>query len=351
MKKNVFVLVLLGLVCMGFMIHSGYARASSAKPINLKFAYWPPPVSTPPKMVFEPWAKKVEQRTNGRVKITFYGGEALGKAPDHYDLALRGTADISWIDPNFTPGAFPLVESIALPMEFPSSEVASAVFWELMKKYMMNTSFKKVKVLFVHTTGLFQLFSRKKQVRKLEDLKGMKLAATSPTLSKIIKALGGVPVFMPEPDIYTSLERGLLDGRWQEWEGAWVFKMPEVTKYRTANVNLATNTCMAIMNLDAWNKLPKDIQKIFDETTGLELSRFAGATFDKQCEKFLEIIKDYDKKAGKAPIYYLPDSERARWVKAISGVAGAWAKEKESKGLPANAVVKDLRDAVKRYSK
>ena len=275
----------------------------------------------------------------------------MGAAPDHYDLVLKGTADIGWIDPNFTPGVFPLIGAIALPMLFPNSEVAGAVFWEMMDKYMADTEFSKVKVLWVYPTGLFQLWTREKQVKTVEDIKGLKLACTSTVLTKITEALGGVPVFMPEPDIYTSLERGMLDGRWHEWEGGWTWKAHEVTKYRTANVDLATNTNVIIMNLDAWNSLPPDIQKILDEASGLEYSMYSGGVWDATNEEFLPIVMDYDEKAGNPPIYYLPDDERARWKEAITPVYDEWVNEMEAEGLPGKAIFEDVLAAVKKHSK
>lgn len=347
--KKIF-LVSLAIVLVSGLVFWSSAIAAPQEPIKLKFAYWPPPVCPPAVRILHPWGERIEERTNGRVKVTFYPAEALGKAPDHYDLCLKGTADIVWIDPNFTPGVFPLIGVIALPMQFPKSEVAGAVFWELMEKYMADTEFKKVKVLWVYPTGLFQLWTRKKQVRKLEDLKGMKLSCTSDVLVKITKALGAVPVFMPEPDIYTSLERGLLDGRWHEWEGGWTWKAHEVTKYRTANVDLGTNTNVIMMNLDSWNKLPRDIQKIVDECSGLKYSQYSGKVWDETNVEFLPKIIDYDKKAGNPEIYYISDSERARWKEAVTPVYDEWVNEMEAKGLPGKAILKDLRALVKKYS-
>ena len=221
----------------------------------------------------------------------------------------------------------------------------------MMDKYMADTEFSKVKVLWVYPTGLFQLWTREKQVKTLADIDGLKLACTSTVLTKITEALGGVPVFMPEPDIYTSLERGMLDGRWHEWEGGWTWKAHEVTKYRTANVDLATNTNVIIMNLDAWNSLPPDIQKILDEASGLEYSMYSGGVWDATNEEFLPIVMDYDKKAGNPPIYYLPDDERARWKEAITPVYDEWVNEMEAEGLPGKAIFEDVLAAVKKHSK
>lgn len=344
MKKTncVLMIIISALLFGGFLSSTSLASDNGKGAINLKFAYWVPPTSTPAQKVYIPWAKEIEKRTNNKVKVVLYGGEAMGKAPDYYTMCRMGVADIVQIEPNFTPGVFPLTEAISLPMEFNSAEVASAVLWELFEKYMKDSEFKKVKVLITHTTGISQLFSTKK-IMALEDFKGVKFAATSTMLMKTINALGGAAVMMPEPDIYTSLERGLIDGRFHEWEGAWVFKMNEVTKYRTANVNLNSNTLMIIMNLNKWNSLPDDVKQIFDDVSGLVASKAAGRAFDEQDKVHLEKIISYDKSAQNPEIYYLPANERERWKATTSIIAEEWVKEKDKMGLPGTAIVKDLR--------
>ena len=347
-------LVSVAILLVGAFVLAGCAKPATAptsqEPIELKFAYWFPPVSPPGSRAIEPWGDVIEKATNGRVKITFYGGETLGKAPDHYDLCLKRTADITAIDPSFTPGVFPLCEAITLPMQFPSSEVAAEVWWDLMEKYMAKAECSKVKVLWVYPTATFQMMTRTKQVRTLEDLKGMKFSATSPMLAKTTEALGAVPVVMAEPDIYTSLERGLIDGRWCDWECAWTWKAYEVTKYRTDNIGLGVNTNIVVMNLDSWNSLPPDIQKIIDENTGFDKSRSCGAMFEALPDEFLPKLLDYDQKAGNPEIYSLPESERERWVEAVGPVCDDWANDMEAKGLPGKQVLEDLRSLVKKYS-
>ena len=75
-------------------------------------------------------------------------------------------------------------------------------------------------------------------------------------------------MILMETEIYTGLERGMLDGRWQEYQGLKTWKCGEVTKYRTENVKIFTHQNIIGMNLAKYNSLPADIKKIFDDTTG-----------------------------------------------------------------------------------
>jgi TRAP-type C4-dicarboxylate transport system substrate-binding protein len=283
------------------------------------------------------------------VNITIYPGGALGAAEDHYDLCLYGAADIIFVSPHVTSGIFPLDDALTLPLEFPSSEIASVVYWELMEKYLKNTQYRDVKILFVYTTGLVQLHTIDRQVRTLEDFKGLRLSTDSSMKTKITKALGGTPVFMSPPDLPTSLDRGLIDGTFNEWEGAWTWKLHDVTNKRTGNLGLTTHLSVIMMNLDVWNSLPNEIQKIFNETSGYERSRSAGAVFDELESNYLEKIMNYDKQAENSGIYFLPEDEKTRWKEELSIVSKEWVKEQERKGLPATALLGDLRKLVKKY--
>jgi len=351
MKKVYLFIVSLVIMLMVGVFFSSNTVAAADETINLKLAHWAPPAHSITKYVILPWCKDVEKRTNGRVKITVYGGGSLGSAPDHYDLALKGTADISFIAPSFTPGVFPLTDIMNLPMLFPSSEVAGSAFWELYGKYLKDTEFGKVKVLWGVPTSTFELTTRQKPVQKLEDLKGLKFASTSPVLNKIIKQLGAVPVFMPAPEVYTSLERGLVDGVFYGWESITTFGHYSITKYRTDNIHLGINFAMMIMNKKTWNNLPSDIRNIIDDMTGAKLSRRSGKVFDEGDIEARAQIVTHDKKVNNPPIYLLSKAERERWKKAVLPLSISWAEKTEKKGLPGKAVLKDMQAWVEKYSK
>jgi TRAP-type C4-dicarboxylate transport system substrate-binding protein len=105
-KKNLIVVSsIVGMVaCMLIVV----ASTVSAKTIDLKFATGFSPKHTMQTKVFEPWAEKINKLSNGKVKVTFFPGGALGKTPDHYDLAEKGITDISYTLHDYTPGRFPM---------------------------------------------------------------------------------------------------------------------------------------------------------------------------------------------------------------------------------------------------
>ena len=354
MKKLFFVLVLTlvsALILVGGAKESRAASSESGKVIELQFAYWPPPPAPICRVGFEGWGPAVESATNGRVKIKYFGGSALGAPPAHYDLATSGTADIAVMTPEFTPGAFPLSCIANLPALFSSSEIAATSLYQYHQKYTVGTELKKVKLLAVSPTSPHQLHMIKKQIKTLEELKGLKLACTSVAHAKTIEALGAVPVKMVEGEVFTALERGMVDGRLHAWDSIVTHKTMEVTKYRTGNVNAPLNQMMLVMNLNSWKKLPPDIQNIMTGLSGLFLSRHLGMVFDRANAQMLEIAKQYDKKKGNPDIYWLPEKEQEKWRAAMESYPAEWAKEMEAKGLPGKAALADLRSYVKNNTK
>ena len=335
------------IVCAVIVI-SCWLPTLAAEPIDLKFSYWTPPQALPAQEGLIPWAENVEKGTGNRVKITFYPAEALGHAPDHYSMVLKGLADIVWIDPNHTPGVFPLTEIISAPFLFPDSETCSTVMWRAYEKYLFDTSFKRVKVLFTFNVGLNE-YHGNKEVKTLDDFKGMKIASVSAMHSKTYKALGASPVFMIEPEIYTALERGMVDARFHNWEGVFVWKSAEVTKYRIKDIKINTMPNVVIMNKDVWNSLPDDIKTIIDSESGEKMSRRIGKAFDAAEIHFRDVILDYDKKEGNPPASTLPESEKEKLKAAVEPVLTEWVADNEKKKRPASAMLKDVRDMVANF--
>ncbi len=327
------------------------AESGITQTIELKFSHWIPPSSIYHYGAYVPWAKEIERLTGARVKITFYQMEALGKAKDHYQLCLQGLADIVMIDPEWTPGLFPLSQGISLPFLFFSAEAASAAYYEVYEKHLLNTEFKHVKLLWTQTTSPVALHTVKKPVHSMQDLRGLVVGVTSRPAIETIKLLGGSPQFVPMPDIYTALEKGVLDGFLQTWSAAKAFRCYEVTKYRT-DLKIWVDKMAIIMNMEKWNKLPQDIKSIFERTTGLEKSRTTGALYDHHNEKeaLEQVIKPYDTKRGNPPIYRLSREEILKWKEVVKPMWENWVRQKEIEKLPAKTFFNDLLKAADKYN-
>ncbi len=315
-------------------------QCSSETTIELRVAQPFAPKHIVQTKIFEPWAKKIEEMSGGRVKVTMFSGGALGKAADHYNLAEEGIADITYALQDYTPGRFPLTTVFELPFMIPSAEKTSVAMWKTFEEFSeFQEEYSKVKVLalFCHTAGHFNTV--KKPIKNLEDFQGMKFRTASPHVTKALKAFDAVPVTMPISDSYTALERGVVDGTVLDWDGLHVFKLAELLKYST-EADFYTMTMMIVMNKRKYDSLPDDIKKIIDQTTGIVMSRDAGKAYDEmrlvereQClEKGMQTIQ-------------LPSEDIKKLQALTMPLREEWVQEMNNKNLPGKAIL----DAAIRY--
>jgi TRAP-type C4-dicarboxylate transport system substrate-binding protein len=330
---------------------------SSPEPIKLRFAHPSPPVTVFHKAVFTPWIEMIEERTAAigkPVDIKVFPAESLAKHADQYNSVTEGIIDICGMITveDFEPGGG-LLSVIELPFLFENATQAAQVAQEL---YDTIPEFKEeasseVKLLFFSPTGAGSIHSREKQVKTIADFNNMKMRANRSTSIDIVETLGGVPIDMFIPEIYVSLDRGVLDAVVINWEAMRAFKMYEVTKYRTETPKgIWLDLLSVIMSWDSWNKLPPEVQKIFDETSGASMSKLAGENFDKADVEIRQDVLNIEKEAGKPDWYQVPDDEFQRWVEALDPVNDKWLKRMNDKGLPGEKVLEEARRLAKKYS-
>ena len=312
------------------------------KPIELKFSSWVSPVHGHHTQVMVPWAKMVEDKSGGRLKITIFPGSTLGKAQDHFDMVRNGIADLAFTSPGYTPGRFPLVSVAELPLLFKTGKGASQAVWSIYDKHL-KPEFKDVKMLWIWVHPPGQFHTAKKQVKVLEDLNGLKIRAATPMLTTMVKTLGATPVSLAAPETYTALERGVVDGTIFPWEAIASFKLAEVLRYH-AVVNLYASPLFTFMNQKKYDSLPPDLRKVLDDLSGAWGAEYTGAAWDRNEADGIEAAK----KVG-ATVYVVPAEERQRWAAKLKPVEEDWVKSMDAKGLAGRQTLSDLREAIKRY--
>jgi TRAP-type C4-dicarboxylate transport system substrate-binding protein len=105
----------------------------------------------------------------------------------------------------------------------------------------------------------FHIFTNK-PVKRPQEMAGQKIR-TSATYEPFVKMIGAVPITIPGAEVYTALERGVVDGYAWSVLGNISMGWPEVCKYIIEPKIYAMNL-ENLINLDTWNKLPKPIQTL-----------------------------------------------------------------------------------------
>lgn len=311
-----------------------FAVPAAAQVIKLTLADQNSPTAWGPTNALQPWVKKVEEAAKGRVKIEVYPSQTLTKGPETWNAVKSGVADIGWMFHGYWPDMTPLSDVITLPfLPFKTAEKGSEALWKLYEKFpAVQREYKDVQVLMLWTSNPYFLLTTKKQVKTLEDLKGMKIRVAGGPPTEQMKALGAVPTLIPMPDNYMALDKGVIDGMGAPWEAVHGFRLYEVAKYYTMVPLSAVYFSMSV-NKQKWDSLPKDVQGAILSASGLQGSKFWGRNFFDTAEQgVLDRVK-----AGNFQMirHVVPPAEEARWSK----VAGEplwkdWVKRMESKGRP-----------------
>ncbi len=290
------------------------------------------------------WANQMEKRTNGKFKGEVYLGEALGKVTTYTELVEKGGVNAARIINVYFPGRYPMLDASNLPFSWESSQAAAIAFYKLWPKGYFNKETASFKVLGLAMHSPYQIISTK-AIPTIADAKGKRLRTGGGLWTKIIESWGAVPVQITTPDVYSSMERGLIDGAVIGLASADAFKYQEVAKYVTL-LNMGTSSSLLVMNSNFYNNLPKDVQNVinglFDEESKLGLS---GKDFD-DVEK--EARVNWEKKGVK---FLTPTgAEKEAWFQPARAVIEAWVQNTKKRGLDGENLVRDL-DALAKAGK
>jgi TRAP-type C4-dicarboxylate transport system substrate-binding protein len=321
----IFLAVLLGTILAG-------SRSVAAEAtIKLTYANFPP-APTFPCVQMEHWAKEVEKRTGGKVKVQTFPGGTLLPAKNILDGVISGLADIGNFAMSYQPGRFPVSEAVDLPLGFTSAKVASLTLYDLVEKYQPK-EFEKVKILTLFTCPPTH-FMTKTPLKSLKDLKGMELRVAG-TSAEVVKRLGGIPVAMPQSETPEAIQKGVVKGMVSSLEILQDFKFAAYTPYATI-ANLPVVTFAVVMNKEKWNSLPSDVKKVLDDMRR-EQALWTGTYVDSHVTDAL----DWSKKSYDHQVFTLPadDSEAVRNL--LKPMVDDYIKRVTALNLPANQIVAD----------
>jgi TRAP-type C4-dicarboxylate transport system substrate-binding protein len=290
--KKLLMVVLAAVLSVGFMVTALPSEKACAA-VRLKVAQYFPPPSFQAKLLDE-FGRDLEKRTNGQVKVDYYAGGSLLKAPAMFEGIVNGVADIGYSHVYYTAGRMPVTEAAGLPLGFPSAWVGSQVLNDFYQEFKPK-EFDKVRVLWLNTSPNTAIATAKKPIRKLGDLKGLTIRA---------------------PGMATS-----------NFETLFAFKFAEVVKYTTSVWQINNPyPFYLVMNKNSYQKLPPDIKPIFDKLVGEYKERyilmwnaidFIGKAFGMA--KGVEFID-------------LPPSELPVWQAAVIPVIDDYVKRMVGKG-------------------
>ncbi|MEK4425779.1 TRAP transporter substrate-binding protein [Solibacillus sp. FSL K6-1523] len=215
----------------------------------------------------EKFAKLVEERSEGRIKIDiFYSNQLAGQA-ESLDALAKGTIDLQNITPVAWGDKIPEGSFTALPYWNINEEHSLYIMreTEIGEQYEEVTENYGVKILSYWPASATGYMSNK-PIRNVSDLKGMTMNMSSDLLAGFYKEAGIGIATIPYAEQYEGLLRGTLDGIQFPFSSLKDYKLAEVVDYITKPATISPALGIVAISQKTLNKLPEDLQKILIDT-------------------------------------------------------------------------------------
>ncbi len=223
----------------------------------------------PTYAVLEQYIKNVKEIGGDAVKITISGPEVV-PIFEQLQPVSSGVFDMLYTHPVFHAGESGLALTVDAIKVDPIARRAAGV-WDFVDKFYQEKHGLKMVAMMSTSMSGYHLFT-KEPLSEKGDLAGRKVRGT-PTYHGVIRALGAEPVVLPGSQIYSALQKGIVDGAGWPAAGMVSMKHYEVASYRL-RPTFGVATQPVFINMAAWKKLSEAEQKILldaGERTELEM--------------------------------------------------------------------------------
>jgi TRAP-type transport system periplasmic protein len=312
--------------------------ADFGDPVTLTFGH-PFPAAHPIAVrVLEPYAEAVNEATGGVVSIEFQPGGALAGPPATFENTVAGGQDMGWALQGYHPGVFPVTEIVELPFQFTSAMQAVQTMWALYDEFpAFQEEYGDVQLLGLWTHDIGDIWTKDRQVTTVEDMQGLTMRFPTPLMGEVMTEMGASSVGLPAPEIFDSLNTGVIDGLSIAVSGLGSFGLfPELAYGVICDCYVGAQ--YMVMNLDTWNTLTPATQQVMLDL-GREYSLVGGEVYDGLYDVVLQQALDEG-----IEIYELPEEELDRWHEVGQTVIDAWIAEREAAGIPAQEMFDRMQD-------
>lgn len=322
---------LLRLLGVASLVGGLSATAVQAQEFKLRWGHYLG--NSPFLQVEKDYAKNVEKRTNGRVKIdiTFAGG--LGKGNELMPLVGRGAIDMAAVVPGYYADRLLFWKAYQIPFIFGSPKQAmeiSASSYQKLPVFKEELDKMNIQFLFHQPLGQYYLTGKSPDCDTVAGLKGKKIRSFGADIPKLHNAVGAVPVSVSVGSVYEALQRGSLDYSFLNRGNILSNRLYEPGKYSCGPIMSITGH-LIVIGKRAWAKLPDDIKKIMVEEgvkSGKEYISWIDAA---------ETKAQKDAEAKGAVYKSFKPGEMAKWRKAAPDLLQGWVDSMKKLGQGAKA--------------
>jgi len=305
-------------IAYGLLFTAALAVADAgAQMIELKLGNTTPAAGNQ-SLVAEEFAKRVNEKLAGKVKVIVFNNSQLGNERELLQKLKIGTVDfsqpstiMSTIAPEF--GVFDM--PYLLKDRAHVARFVDKVFWSDLAP---KAEAKGYKIIAVYENGIRHITNNKRPIDTPADLKGLKIRIPKGVWRQhMFEAYGATPAPMEFSELFVALQSGVMDGQENPLTNIYGAKLNEVQKYLSLTAHVYTPSFLTV-GLERWNKLPADIRGEI-EKIARDVQPWALATGEREDVDILAKLKKSDIKVNTAnrdafvaaskPVYDLFDKD------------------------------------------
>lgn len=325
---------------------------ASASEITLRVHHFLGEDSLVQKKLLEPFAKRLEKSSNGRLKVEIHSDMGLGgKAWNLVDQVKKGTVDMVWTAAAYTPGQFARTEVFSLPIVHQGSAAATNLAINDLLTKDLSEDFKDLHPLLVHVHAGHVFHLSKKPVERLDDFKGLTLRppgrkGIGPWL---VETLGAASTKKRHPKLPKALKEEKLDGALMSFRLANSMGVVDAVSSHTIygeGGSFGTSLYLFLMNKKRYESLPDDLKALIDEQTGAALAKEIGEIWQRGADAGLAVAR----KRGNMINILKPAAQAEIRGKQLE-VLSLWAKQVSSKKIDGLELIEKARKSIQSHSK
>ena len=316
--------------------------ASHAAEVELRLSHWVPATHPIQTLGIEPWVESITKASNGRIKITIFPAQQLGAAPDHYDMARDGIADITYTNPGYQAGRFPKYSLAEIPFHVANSKKGAKALHEWYAP-IAETEMSDVFFCLINPHDPGTLHS-KAQVKVPADIKGMNIRPAHATMARFVNLLGGASVQVPAPEAREAIAKGTADAITFPWNSIYIFGIDSETKYHL-DMPFYISAQMLLFNKATYEGLAPEDKAVIDDHCNSDWSeKFSIGWADNEYSGRQKMID-----SGEHILYAPTDDEVRMWRDAAAPLIDQWRKDVEAAGGNPDEIYKSYVDTLETY--
>jgi TRAP-type C4-dicarboxylate transport system substrate-binding protein len=305
------------------------APAAFADKITWNHSIWGNPRSF--TVAIETMAEYVKEHTGGNFEIIIHYGSTISPERENLDSISLGAIESAHVCSSYHPGKNP----VSTVLDLPFLPIENTLHLQHVQEGFAATDYHKnemanwkAQFMISGINPLFEAMGRGQPLRTVEDWRGVRVRALG-GIGAAFRKLGAVPTTVTAPEVYNAIERGVVQVVTFPYAYPFgAYRTYEVSNWYSAGMNLGVPWCFAVMNQDAYAKLPDEYKQVLADAK--EPSYDAKRADFEKSEAHWEAI--FDERLERVE-YSAEEQEK---LKQLGGqpVWEEWVAEMEGKGIP-----------------